>query len=75
MIKAIKKLKEFFHKKKAKTAIYIYEGTTSEIRKGYTELLKQNVEIISTSVTQGYRSYDKQKQFVLMVTFKHNWPH
>lgn len=52
--------------------VCIYRGKIHDVEHKYNELLRQNVEIVSTAITQDYTSYGWTETFVLVVTYKPN---
>lgn len=54
------------------TLVCIYRGKIYDVESRYNELLRRNVDIISTAITQDYTSYGYTDTFVLVVTYKPN---
>jgi len=44
-------------------------GSLTEIRSEYQRLLSNDINIISTSLSQGFSSYGNEKPYVLIVTY------
>lgn len=56
-------------KQKIKKSWFI-KGTLYEIQSKYDELLKSDIEIISTTIVQDFQKYGNFEQFILVITYE-----
>lgn len=66
----IKKIKKKFTKEIPKTTSSVFRGKIVDVHNQYNALLKQDVEIISTSLSKDYTRYGYNETFVLIVTYQ-----
>ena len=64
--------KRIFKKSNKKNYSSFMTGSLNEIRSEYQCLLSNDINIISTSLSQGFSSYGNEKPYVLLITYTKN---